>query len=152
MGTDNRLYCQDCKRHLCISRNGHLIRGDEDLDKLSAFFNLHADHHLIFAGDENWGRVKDSKMAKVDVDFLKEVENQSTRRNNWPSPPENVLTPSIVQKAIQDEPDLDWETIHLLYDMLVQPVREEQIKQMVYGIVGNVKRHIAHRLGLSVNP
>jgi len=152
MGTDNSLYCKDCKRRIVIARNGRLIRGGIYLDQANAFLAIHAEHHLIYAADDDWPRIQDCKEAMVDVDFLKEVEDQGNRRNNWPDPPENVLTRSVVQKAIQDEPDIDWEIIHLLYDMLVQPVREEQIKTMVHGIVKNVKRHIAHRLNLSVNP
>ncbi len=64
MGWDHSLSCGDCKEELInVGRNRKLYRDEESLNQLEAFINKHADHHLIYAADDNWSRVANAERA-----------------------------------------------------------------------------------------
>jgi hypothetical protein len=65
MGWDHSLSCADCKEELPnVGRNCKLYRGQDSLNQLEAFINKHADHHLIYAADDNWIRVRGAKQVR----------------------------------------------------------------------------------------
>lgn len=57
MGWDHSLSCKECRERLNIARNSKLYREKDAIDLLEKFLIKHADHDLIFDGDDNWSRV-----------------------------------------------------------------------------------------------
>jgi hypothetical protein len=81
MGIDNDLTCVECKEYICIARNGSVSSRHEDLAALSAFLQKHAEHTLIFARDDNYPRVPDSKMYDPqgeDLEFLQKYKRYAS--------------------------------------------------------------------------
>jgi len=72
MGVDNALWCCDCAVHIVMARNRSCLFLPDDLAELSCFLDHHAEHNLLFGGDDYWPRVPQSKPFKVsDDDFVR---------------------------------------------------------------------------------
>jgi hypothetical protein len=73
MGTDHSLICMDCKKEIIIARNKRLYRSKEELNLLEIFLTEHADHNLLYEGDDDWLRCKDSKIVGLNEKVKKHL-------------------------------------------------------------------------------